>query len=124
MAKKHATLLAQKSSDHSMVRIRLAGHLDMMPESPTRARRSREFATYNWSTAGVSMADPLRAPGQRTENELVSSGCRCLFRDARLVRVDHPRRDAITVDPYAVVNGYTRKSAPRHSLTWPPRWLT
>jgi len=37
MAKKDATLFAQKSSDHSMVRIRMVGHLDMMPESPTRS---------------------------------------------------------------------------------------
>ena len=39
MAKKDATLLAEKSSDHSMVRIRLLGHLDMMPESPIRTER-------------------------------------------------------------------------------------
>jgi hypothetical protein len=36
MAKKDTALLAEKPSDHPMVRIRLVGHLDMMPESPTR----------------------------------------------------------------------------------------
>jgi len=36
VAEKDATLLAEKSSDNSVVRIRLVGHLDMMPESPIR----------------------------------------------------------------------------------------
>jgi hypothetical protein len=36
VAKKDATLLTEKSSDHSVVMIRLVGHLDMMPESPAR----------------------------------------------------------------------------------------
>jgi hypothetical protein len=34
VAEKDATLLAEKSCYHSVVRIRLVGHLDMMPESP------------------------------------------------------------------------------------------
>lgn len=37
MAKKGATVPEEKSSDHSMVRIRLFSHLDMMPELPTWA---------------------------------------------------------------------------------------
>jgi hypothetical protein len=36
VAKKDATLPEEKSSDHSMVRSRVVGHLDMMPESPAR----------------------------------------------------------------------------------------
>ena len=36
MAKKDATLFAQKSSHHSMVRIDMIGHFDIMPESPTQ----------------------------------------------------------------------------------------
>ncbi len=36
MAEKNATLLAEKSSDNSVVRIRLVGHLDIMPESTIR----------------------------------------------------------------------------------------
>ena len=35
MAKQNATLSAKKSGDHSMVRIRLLGHVDMMPELRT-----------------------------------------------------------------------------------------
>jgi len=35
VAKQNATLSAKKSGDHSMVRIRLLGHVDMMPELRT-----------------------------------------------------------------------------------------
>jgi hypothetical protein len=35
VTKEDATLLAKESGDHSMIRIRLVGHLDMMPERLT-----------------------------------------------------------------------------------------
>jgi hypothetical protein len=61
MAKKDATMLAEKSSDHLMVRIRLVGHLDMMPESPTRTESAAPTCVHYVpkSTSGVSIADPL-----------------------------------------------------------------
>jgi hypothetical protein len=59
VAKKDATLLAEKSCDNSMLRIRLVGHLDMMPESPTRivGAAPKIVRCLSEATSAVSLAD-------------------------------------------------------------------